>query len=146
MPDAAYYRAWRAAHPEYRARQNGLRNARRRLNGRSDRPALPVRVRARPRSEPPPVPEINQVDLRHALYERGVSIVGGFRKPQGGTFVFASELIHAEAIQVAVLAILERRDPRKAVAAFKTREYGWLRSTRSLTGLVDEQFTGEVAA
>jgi hypothetical protein len=146
MPDAAYYRAWRAEHPEYRARQNRLRNERRRLNGRSDRRRPPVRVLSGPRVGLPAVPEINQVDLRHALYERAVAVVGAMRKPQGGTFVFASELIHSEAIQVAVLALLERRDPRKAVAAFRSREYGWLRSTRPLTGLADEQFTGEVAA
>ena len=37
MTTAAYFRAWRAAHPEYRARQNRLRNERRRRLGRGDR-------------------------------------------------------------------------------------------------------------
>ena len=70
MTSAAYYRAWRAAHPEYRARQNRLRNERRRRYGRGDRS---TEYAARPSRAIPPVPGLH---LGHRLFERARQIVG----------------------------------------------------------------------
>lgn len=145
MPDAAYYRAWRAAHPEYRARElANSRERKRRLRATRLRPRAARAVRsAQPLVD---ASAVNRLDLGHPLYERAVAIVGGLRKPDGGTFVFAHELIRTEAIQVAVLAMLERRNARTAVEAFRGREVGWLARTRTLNAAADESFVAEVAA
>ena len=71
MPDAAYYRSWRAAHPAYRDRQKQLRRERRRRTGRGDRSAEYARRRSR---AIPPVPGLH---LGHDLFELARRIEAG---------------------------------------------------------------------
>lgn len=63
MANAAYHRAWRAAHPDYRERQNRLRNERRRRDGRGDRSAEYARRKSRA------IPPIPPKHLGHQLFE-----------------------------------------------------------------------------
>ena len=70
MPDAAYYRAWRATHPEYRARQNRLRTERRRRQARGDRSAEYAKRASR---AIPPVPAMH---VGHDLFEEARRVVG----------------------------------------------------------------------
>src|SRR6478752_5811969 len=100
MPDAAYYRAWRAAHPEYRSRQNQLRNERRRRQGRGDRSGEYARRLSR---AIPPVPSLH---LGHDLFEQARRIVG----PRRGTLTTLYDPLHDDLLSEATLAILEGRD------------------------------------
>jgi hypothetical protein len=124
MPAAAYYRAWRAAHPEYRARQNRLRAERRRLNGRGDRSA---EYKARPSLALPPIPELHQ---GHPFFDRARAIVG----PRRSTLTVLADPLPDDLIAVAVLALVEGADPREAVRRFKAIERAWGRITAPLLG------------
>ena len=119
MADAAYYRAWRAAHPEYRERQNRLRNERRRRQGRGDRSAEYAK---RPSRAIPPIPGLH---LGHELFERARRIVG----PRRSTLVTLHDPLYDDILSEATLALLEGRDPREAVRAFGARERAFGRIT-----------------
>lgn len=123
MPDAAYYRAWRAAHPEYKKRQNERRNLHRRLHGRGDRSREYARrrVSSAPPLEPiPPLWQHSQDPL--------IDLAWGYVKhcPRGVTVSFREDELAVDAVGVAVLAMLERRDPAEAVRAFYSVEKNWL--------------------
>ena len=122
MPDAAYYRAWRAAHPEYKKRQNELRNARRRIQGRGDRSREYAR-RAPPPAPPKPIPPV-----WHAGQHPLIDLAWGYVKrcPRGVAISFREDELVIDAIGVAVLAMLERRDPAEAVRAFYAVEINWI--------------------
>jgi len=110
LTDAAYYRSWRAAHPEYRARQNRLRHERRRRNGRGDRRREYAKRASRAAPQLTPLfPDI----------KRGASVA------------FWDEELQADLRQEAVLAALEGRDPAEAVRAYAVREWSWHRSTNA---------------
>lgn len=121
MPDAAYYRAWRAAHPEYRKRQNRIRNERRRLHGRGDRSKEYARrvLPAPPGPIPPP-----WVAGQHPLIDLAWSYVR--HCPRGAALSFREDELAWDAIGVAVLAMLEKRDPAQAVRAFYAIEHDWM--------------------
>lgn len=112
MPDASYYRAWRAAHPEYRARQNRLRNERRRLQGRGDRSAEYARRRSR---AIPPIPPLHD---GHPLFEEARQIVG----PRRTSLVTLHDPLHDDLLSEATLALIEGRDPHEAIRTFRSRE------------------------
>jgi hypothetical protein len=122
MPDAAYYRAWRAAHPEYRRRQSKLRNERRLLHGREDRSREYAR-RVPPSAPPEPIPPV-WVAGQHPL----IDLAWGYVKrcPKGVVVSFREDELVIDAIGVAVLAMLERRDPAEAVRAFYAVESNWI--------------------
>lgn len=122
MPDAAYFRAWRAAHPEYRARQNLLRNARRRVTGRGDRSAEYARRASRA------IPEIPELHLGHQLFDRARNVVG----PRTTSFVTLFDPLYDDLVSEATLAIIEGRDPSDAVRAYRARERGFERVTCQL--------------
>ena len=122
MPTAAYYRAWRAAHPEYRARE-ALRSARRK-----------ARQRVTVVDEPPPT---------HPVLEQARQVVGPLHAGQGRAYRFPSEVMHEELICEAALAICEGKDPCEAVKAFRKREAQWLKVT---TWLADEDGKGRLDA
>ena len=119
MADASYHRAWRAAHPDYRARQNHLRNERRRRNGRGDRSAEYARRRSRA------IPPIPPMHLGHHLFELARRIVG----PQTTTLVTLQDPLHDDLLSEATLALLEGRDAADAVGRYRARERAYGRIT-----------------
>ena len=118
-PDAAYYRAWRAAHPEYCARQNRLRNERRRLRGRGDRSAEYAARRSR---SIPPLPGLH---LGHALFDRARHVVG----PRSTTLVNLADPLYDDLVAEATLALIEGADPVDAVRRYRAREAAFGRVT-----------------
>jgi hypothetical protein len=119
MPDAAYHRAWRAAHPDYRARQNRLRNERRQRNGRGDRSAEYARRRSR---AIPPIPGLH---VGHDLFERARHIVG----PRRSNLTTLHDPLYDDLLSEATLALIEGRDPRDAIRAYGARERAFGRVT-----------------
>ncbi len=119
MPDASYYRAWRAAHPDYRARQNRLRHERRRRQGRGDRSAEYIRRRSRAF---PPVPAMH---LGHDLFEEARRIVG----PRRTTLIALYDPLYDDLLSVATLALIEGRDAEEAVRRFGAQERSFGRVT-----------------
>lgn len=128
MADAAYYRAWRTAHPEYRARQNRLRADRRRRNGREDRTMEYARRRERMQQNRPvrhadvPVPALH---TGHDLFEMAREIVG----PRRTTFMVLQDPLYDDLLSEATLALIEGRDPHEAVRAYGARERSFGRVT-----------------
>jgi hypothetical protein len=119
MTDAAYYRAWRAANPEYRARQNRLRNERRARNGRGDRSAEYAR---RPSRAMPPIPALH---TGHPLFEQARVVVG----PRVTSLVQLHDPLYDDLISEATLAIIEGRDPEDAIRVYGSRERSFGRVT-----------------
>jgi len=119
VPDAAYFRAWRAAHPGYRARQNRLRNERRSRDGRGDRT---LEYRQRPSRALPGVPGLH---LGHALFEEARRIVGQRRT----TLTVLHDPLHDDLLSEATLALLEGRDPRDAIRRYGATERAYGRLT-----------------
>ena len=120
MPDAAYYRAWRAAHPEYRKRETKRSATRKVTVGRGDRSAEYKKRAAKLAQSREPIPALHQ---GHELFD------------QARTFVTTSidkrdyvyDPLRDELISVAVLALLSGDDPRAAVRAEVSREMTWRR-------------------
>ena len=104
-----YWRDWRRDHPEYRARQNILRNARRATAGR-DRAAEYAK---RPSRAIPPLTPL-------------------FPDQRGARLSFWSDELRADLHQERALAILEGRDPDVATRAYERRELEWFVLTVSL--------------
>jgi hypothetical protein len=119
MPDAAYYRSWRAAHPEYRARQNRLRAQRRQRKGRGDRGQEYARRCSR---AIPPVPAMH---LGHDLFERARHIVG----PRRTSLVALYDPLYDDLLSEATLALIEGRDPEEAVRRYGAAERSFGRVT-----------------
>ena len=119
MADAAYNRAWRAAHPEYKARQNRLRAERRRIHGRGDRTAEYARRRNR---TIPPIPPLHD---GHDLFEQARRIVGERRT----SLVTLYDPLHDDLLSEATLALIEGRDPHEAIRTFRSRELAFGRIT-----------------
>jgi hypothetical protein len=122
MADPAYYRAWRAAHPAYRERQNRLRNERRRRSGRGDRSA---EYAGRPSRAIPHVPALH---VGHQLFERAREIVG----PRRSTLATLHDPLYDDLVSEATLALIEGRDPVDAIRAFGARERAFGRVTCQL--------------
>lgn len=119
MAKAAYYRAWRAVHPEYRARQNRLRAERRRRKGREDR-SREYALRRRPAI--PPMPPLH---VGHSLFDLARRIVG----PRRTSLVVLHDPLYDDLVSEATLALIEGRDPKEAVRAFGARERSYGRVT-----------------
>ena len=122
MADAAYHRAWRAAHPEYRERQNRLRNERRRERGRGDRSAEYAK---RPSRAIPAIPSLHE---GHELFEFARRIVG----PPSMSLVTLHDPLHEDILSEVTLALLEGRDPEEAGRAYGARERAYGRVTCQL--------------
>jgi hypothetical protein len=106
--DPAYWRAWRATHPEYRERERLATIARHARRIRTDRSVEYARrtSRAVPRLEPLP--------------GHGVRIA------------FWEDELRLDLAQERHLAILEGRDPDLAARIYRTRELIWHRITTTL--------------
>jgi hypothetical protein len=120
--DPAYYRAWRAAHPDYRARQTRLRNERRRRSGRGDRSAEYAARRSRA------IPEMPVLHLGHALFDQARQVVG----PRTSTLVSLADPLYDDLVAEATLALLEGTDPVAAVRRYRASEVAFGRVTRPL--------------
>lgn len=120
MPDAAYYRRWRAAHPAYRTREAARSAASRLINGRGNR-----------RHE-----YHNRNEQRH--HDQPTEALPPLFPDlaRGTTLEFWDEALAADLRQEAALAELEGRDPRKAVLAYRYRERRWLMITTSANALL----------
>ena len=119
MADGAYHRAWRAAHPEYRERQNRLRNERRRRDGRGDRSAEYARRRSR---AIPPMPGLH---VGHDLFDRARDVVG----PRRSSLVTLHDPLYDDLVSEATLALIEGRDPDAAIRSYGARERAFGRAT-----------------
>jgi hypothetical protein len=119
MPDAAYYRAWRAAHPQYRARQNHLRTERRRRQGRGDRSA---EYAMRASRAIPPVPAMH---IGHDLFEEARRIVG----PRRTSLTTLYDPLYDDLLSEATLALIEGRDPVSAIRHYRSSERSFGRVT-----------------
>jgi hypothetical protein len=119
VPDAAYYRAWRAAHPEYRDRQNRLRAQRRQRNGRGDRSREYAQRRSRAL---PPMPAMH---LGHDLFEKARHIVG----PRRTSLVTLYDPLYDDLLSEATLALIEGRDPEDAIRRYGATERSFGRVT-----------------
>ena len=124
MADGAYHRAWRAAHPEYRERQNRLRNERRRRDGRGDR--SPEYARRRSRAIPP-MPGLH---VGHDLFDRARDVVG----PRRSSLVALHDPLYDDLMSEATLALIEGRDPGAAIRSYGARERAFGRVTCPLLG------------
>jgi hypothetical protein len=119
MANAAYYRAWRAAHPAYRARQNRLRAERRRRHGRGDRSMEYARKRK------PGIPSMPPLHVGHSLFELARRIVG----PRRTSLVVLHDPLYDDLLSEATLALIEGRDPQEAVRTYGARERSYGRLT-----------------
>jgi hypothetical protein len=122
MPDAAYFRAWRATHPEYRARQNRLRNERRRRHGRGNRSIEYAARRSRA------IPPVTAMHLGHDLFEQARRIVG----PRRGSLTMLYDPLYDDLLSVATLALIEGRDAEDAVRRYRSSEASFGRVTCAL--------------
>lgn len=124
MADAAYYRAWRRRHPEYRTRESRRVAARRRELGREDRTTEYANARAR--REPAPVLEpMPTLHHGHPLFDQARAIVG--RDTSGLTIL--RDPLYDDLISIATLAILQGRDAAEDVRRFRAAEFAWRRMT-----------------
>jgi len=119
VADSACHQAWRAAHPECRARQNQLRNERRLRAGRGDRSAEYAARRSRAL---PPLPGLHR---GHDLFALARRIVG----PRPTSLVTLYDPLYDDLLSEATLALVEGSDPRAAVRAYGARERGFGRLT-----------------
>ncbi len=114
MTTAAYYREWRAAHPEYREREKA------RLRRRPSRPYA-----LRPKSQRPSraIPDVGPLHTGHEAFDLARSIV---KRTDGFTILL--DPLYDDLIGVAVLAWLEGRDVTSAVLDFARTEKAWRRA------------------
>jgi hypothetical protein len=122
LSDAAYHRAWRAAHPEYRARQNRLRAERRRRQGRENRSVEYARRPSRAR------PSIPRLHVGHELFELARRIVG----PRRTSLQTLYDPLYDDLVSEATLALIEGRDPTEAIRRYGARERSFGRITLPL--------------
>ncbi len=105
MPDAAYYRAYRAAHPDYRKREAARRAARRR--------AMTPEERRKDRGQRKPAPRFEPLMPLMPALQHGTAIS------------YWEDELRLDLAQEAQLAVLEGVDPKVAVAAYRRRENAW---------------------
>jgi hypothetical protein len=105
-----YWRRWRAAHPEYRARERDRARTRRRAGYRSPK-------KRRPLVEPEPIePE------PHPLLTWAQELAAGIVREDGRARL--SDELYADVVGEILLAKMERQDP-------VARATAWLRAERS---------------
>lgn len=121
MPDAAYYRAWRLAHPEYRAREAERSRRRKAELGRGDRAAEYANTAAR------------EAELRRMkngdngwleeseLILRARAIASDRLKPDRRTVLWDDR--HEDLVGEVVLALVEGRDPYDAMMEWLRKDW-----------------------
>ena len=133
--NAAYHRAWRVAHPEYRAREVERSRRRRALHGRGDRSVEYARQRERRaiarrlRSG-----ENGSTETVHPLLETARTVALGQVRPDQRSVLFRPTF--EDAVSEAVVAIMAGEDPVPAVRRFRSTERAWLIHTAPLLDTV----------
>jgi len=106
---AEYYRTYRKTHPEYRARQNALRNERRRAFGRGDRSreyTSKVQRTLRANGE-------NGQCLESSVVRKAKAIVMEVSRPDRRTTLWDDK--HEDLVGEVVVALCEGSDPAAAM-------------------------------
>lgn len=117
MPDAAYLRRWRAAHPEYRAREALRSRARKATSAYRAWRRTHERRQSRALPPLPPLPPLHQ---GHPILATARLIAG----PAGPLW--------DDLVGEAALALVAGEDPAAAVTAFRRREQAWAFHTAPL--------------
>lgn len=110
MPDAAYYRKWRASHPEYRARQvkiqreRNRRSPRKRDYKREYQQRLDLRRLQEPRGG---------ALLESSLIRKAKQLALRVKQPDNRTYMYDDT--YEELVSECLLAMCEGRDPGKAM-------------------------------
>jgi hypothetical protein len=129
--NAAYHRAWRVAHPEYRAREVERSRRRRALHGRGDRTAEYARQRERRAlARRLQAGENGTVEQSHPLLEAARAIALGQVRPDRRSVLFRPT--YEDAVSEALVAIVAGEDPVPAVLRYLSTERAWLARTAPL--------------
>jgi hypothetical protein len=122
MPDAAYYRAWRAAHPEYRAREAA--RSRRRERVRGDRSAEYARQRERRAEQRRRRDgEDGWTEQLHPILDEARVIALHHVRPDRRSVLMRPTF--DDAVSEAALALLVGDDPTDAVQRYLRSERDW---------------------
>ncbi|MFO7531824.1 MAG: hypothetical protein R6W93_05145 [Candidatus Limnocylindrales bacterium] len=129
--NAAYHRAWRASHPEYRRREVERSRQRRALHGRGDRSAEYARQRERRAlARRLQAGENGSTETTHALLEAAQSAALGHVRPDRRSAFFRPT--YEDAVSEAIVAIVAGEDPVPAVRRYLSAERAWLSRTAPL--------------
>jgi hypothetical protein len=120
--DPGYWRKWRAAHPEYRARERERRRGRtRRYDDR--RAEYKKQAERRRRLRLREIAENGWVIDHHPLLEQAKEVASSLTTRDRGVVIY--EPRWEEAVSVAALALVEGEDPELAVKKHLHRESEW---------------------
>jgi hypothetical protein len=129
--NAAYHRAWRAAHPEYRRREVGRSRRRRTLHGRGDRSAEYARQRERRAiARRLTSGENGATETTHPVLEAARSAALRHVRPDRRSAFFRPTF--EDAVSEALVAIVAGEDPVPAVRRYLSVERAWLSRTAPL--------------
>jgi hypothetical protein len=129
--NAAYHRAWRAAHPEYRRREVERSRRRRTLHGRGDRSAEYARQRERRAlAHQLSSGENGSTQTSHPLLELARTVASGHVRPDRRSAYFRPT--YEDAVSEALVAIVAGEDPVPAVRRYLADERAWLSRTAPL--------------
>ena len=128
MPDAAYWRDYRARNAERIREYNRQRRQQPKI--KAQRHASEERRRAKARLAEQSAP-MAAMPTGHSLYSQAQELLGSTRS-SGRALKWQSELDHEDATQIAVLALLEGGDPSPAVKAFRSAQRAWMLSTTQI--------------
>ena len=133
--DAAYFRSWRADHPEYRRRESERSRLRRLADARGhhgdDRTTEYVRQRER-RAEQRAIARGDNgwPDSSHPILDAAREVASRFVRPDRRSTVYTTT--YDDAVSEAVLALVAHADPQAAVKAFMQSENAWTWHTAPL--------------
>jgi hypothetical protein len=129
--NAAYHRAWRAAHPEYRRREVERSRRSRALHGRGDRSAEYARQRERRAlARRLTSGENGSIETTHPLLEAARTVALDHVRPDRRSVLFRPT--YEDAVSEALLAIVAGEDPVPAVRRYLSAERAWLNRTAPL--------------
>ena len=136
--NAAYHRAWRAAHPEYRQREVERSRRRRALHGRGDRSAEYARQRERRAlTRRLRAGENGIVEMTHPLLEAARTAALRHVRPDRRSAFFRPT--YEDAVSEALVAIMAGEDPVPAVRRHLAGERNWLNRTAPLLDTVQRR-------
>jgi hypothetical protein len=114
---AAYYRAYRASHPELKERYNELRRKRRAEQGRGDRSAE-YRSRARRKAASS---GDNGCCLESCIVKKAKQLAESVKRPDRRTVLWDDR--YEDLVGICILALCEGRDPKAAMRSWLKEEW-----------------------
>lgn len=137
MPDAAYYRRWRAQHPEYQERERERSRRRRASGARGDRSGEYRRRRARERAAREAQERLEAEAREHPILTEARDYVRRWsrRKPDTRTAVYSD--VYEEMVAEVVLALCEGRPAYDGLNRATRAERAWYEHNWTGRGLVD---------